>query len=164
MSKSNKKTDSELWQLVKDKLPKEQKECNKFEIAFQLIEKYKMCITRGLSNIWIVDATVSEKNVGAFEVKLTDKDLWRAVMLAFLELDDCNSILKNAKKVKSELISHKGLAYVEGYDEKFIIQCQSFEVDSEGNDAYFLGVTSDRLDEYSIQLKEIKSVICLLDE
>lgn len=164
MAKSNRRIYLGIWELVKNKLSKEEQKYNKFEIALYLIEKYKMCITRGLSNIWIVDATVSEKNVGAFEVKLTDKDLWRAVMLAFLELDDCSSKLENAKKVKAQLVSHKGLAYVEGYKEKFIIQCQSFEVDSEGNDAYFLGVTSDRLDEYSIQLKEIKSVICLLDE
>lgn len=164
MSKSNKKTDSELWQLVKDKLPKEQKRCNKFEIAFQLIEKYKMCVTRSMSNYWVIDVTISEKNVGEFEIKFTDKNLWTLVMLVFLELDDCNSKLENAKKVKSELISHKGLAYVEGYDEKFIIQCQSFQVDSDSNDACFLGVTSDRLNEYSIPLKEIKSIICLLDE
>lgn len=164
MSKSNKKTDSELWQLVKDKLPKEQQECNKFEIAFKLIEKYNMCVTKSMSNYWVIDVTVSEKNVGEFEIKFADKNLWTLVMSVFLELDDCNSKLENAKKVKSELISHKGLAYVEGYDEKFIIQCQSFQVDSDSNDACFLGVTSDRLNEYSIPLKEIKSIICLLDE
>lgn len=159
MVEYNEKSDLELLQIVKQKLSKSKKDCDKKKIAFELIEKYKMLIARNDSD-WRVKAYISEKDTGSFSAQSTGKKLWREVMLVFLELDNYNDNLKHTKELKSKLIAHKGLAYVQGYREKLIIQCNCCYEDEDG--FFFNGVTADSLYECAIPLTEIKSIISFL--